>query len=149
MRAVLFLAVWLFSSAAAFADAQFDGNWLRKGVDASARIESSSSTTDADFGDAMLFIGYAGGFLAAHRQNNMTFAVVSMVVKDNPKQLSPDALKMARAFVPLITVPDNVSVPQIGAIIRKYLDANPNKWHEPANVVMLNALKKAFPTAAR
>jgi hypothetical protein len=152
MRALVVLAIWLLAAAHATAQTAnqppVDGNWLRKGIEAQARMEGGS-TKEEDFGDAMAFLGYASGFFAAHRQNNMMFAVLAMAEKSNPKTLTPEAMKLARAFVPLAFLPDNLSPAQASAILRKYLDDNPGKWHESAHLLMLNAFKQAFPVPAR
>jgi len=40
---------------------------------------------------------------------------------------------------------ENVTAAQICALVGKYLNENPGKWTLPANVLVTDALRKAFP----
>ncbi len=39
----------------------------------------------------------------------------------------------------------NVTVGQINAVVGKYLKENPEKWNQPAHLLVIEALQKAFP----
>ncbi len=38
-----------------------------------------------------------------------------------------------------------VTVAQVCAVVAKYLKENPEKWNQPAHLLVIEALKKAFP----
>ena len=40
---------------------------------------------------------------------------------------------------------ENVSVAQSVAVVEKYLKEFPEKWNQPAHILVIDALKKAFP----
>lgn len=42
-------------------------------------------------------------------------------------------------------IPTDTSIGQIGAIVSKYLKDHPEKWNEPASILVITALKEAFP----
>lgn len=44
-----------------------------------------------------------------------------------------------------ICSPENVTAGQLNAVVKKYLDANPEKWGLEANMLIYYALSKAFP----
>ncbi|GAA0221535.1 hypothetical protein GCM10009125_08290 [Castellaniella daejeonensis] len=41
--------------------------------------------------------------------------------------------------------PPNAKLGQLMGVVRKYLLANPEKWNQPAGLLVLEALKQAFP----
>lgn len=41
--------------------------------------------------------------------------------------------------------PENSSVRQLSTIVAQFLNANPARWAEPADVLVADALKKSFP----
>jgi hypothetical protein len=118
-----------------------DGAFLVKCLDAADKVERKQDTSSEEYGNSMLLIGMVTGVVAAHRQNNFFF---SLLTSPEAKQLSPDALRVASAFVPLLRLPAGFSMPQAFAILRKYLMANPGRWHESAPVLIEVALREAF-----
>ncbi len=45
----------------------------------------------------------------------------------------------------LLAIPENLQARQVCSIVGKYLKDNPEKWNLPANQLVFEALKKAFP----
>jgi len=45
----------------------------------------------------------------------------------------------------LYNTPDKVTQRQLAAVVSKYLKNNPEKWNEPAALLVMNALQEAFP----
>ncbi|WP_420920896.1 Rap1a/Tai family immunity protein [Aeromonas veronii] len=45
----------------------------------------------------------------------------------------------------LFCTPENVTAGQVTAVISKYMKANPELWNQPADAIIVEALKKAFP----
>jgi len=41
--------------------------------------------------------------------------------------------------------PSQITVGQIWAVVAKYLKDNPEKWSQPASLLVMEALRKAFP----
>jgi len=41
--------------------------------------------------------------------------------------------------------PENVTVGQTCSIVAKYLKEHPEKWNQPADILVIEALQKAFP----
>ncbi len=44
-----------------------------------------------------------------------------------------------------ICPPDNSTVRQLSTVVAQFLNANPVRWVEPADVLVADALKKSFP----
>lgn len=42
-------------------------------------------------------------------------------------------------------IPSQTTIRQSNAIVKKYLEANPEKWNEPGSMLIVEALSKAFP----
>lgn len=42
-------------------------------------------------------------------------------------------------------VPENVQLSQASAVVKKYLAENPRLWNEPAKLLVIKALKHAYP----
>jgi hypothetical protein len=45
----------------------------------------------------------------------------------------------------VISLPTNATAGQISAIVGKYLDDNPSEWSQSAHILVIRALKQAFP----
>jgi hypothetical protein len=44
-----------------------------------------------------------------------------------------------------ICPPENSTVRQLSTVVAQFLNANPTRWAEPADVLVADALKKSFP----
>lgn len=87
----------------------------------------------ADFVDA----GYCIGFFSAIIDYGMFHEEMnSFYSNENTK---------STAFRPLFCAPDKVTSGQASKIFIKYIDENPQKLHEPAFVIAIISLAKAFP----
>lgn len=68
--------------------------------------------------------------------------------KTQPKAAAPDEidtqLRITFALTPLLAIPDTLNPQQIVAILRKYLDSNPEKWDTNASLLITDALQQAF-----
>lgn len=89
------------------------------------KLESKQTTSKAEFRDSMAFVGYIDGTID-------TFAVFAVVNKGNPKY----------------RLPPGTSRTQLAAVISKYLRNHPEKWNNPAPIMVIDALIKSFPANA-
>ncbi len=153
MKALIGLVLCLLS-AASFAQQQpaIDGNWIKNSIDAYDRVNVTRNGTSDDVSDSLLFIYYVSGMLAVHRQNNLLASMFAFGL-DKAKKPQPNAaasaeidkqLRIAFAFTPLLAIPDTLTPQQIVAILRKYLNANPEKWGTNAPLLITNAFQEAF-----
>lgn len=55
-----------------------------------------------------------------------------------------DAIALSSEVQPYC-VPESGGSTQLTAVVRRYLETNPEKWHESAALVILRALTEAFP----
>lgn len=153
MKALFGLALWLLSSAC-FAQQQpaIDGNWIKSSIDAFDRVNVTRNGTSEDVSNSIMFISYVSGMLAVHRQNNLVASVFVAGLSKQKKQTRNAAasaeidkqIRAVFAFTPLLSIPDTLTPQQIVAILRKYLDANPEKWSTNAPLLITNALEAAF-----
>lgn len=147
MRRVILLFLLSLAPGLTFSQTKADGNWLMNGLAASERIKTRVSTDIAnDSGDALALMGFVNGYVAAHKQNNLLFAVLVSASESMPQAQRREMVKTASLFVPLLRLPDGATSDQLMAVTKKYLEANPSKWHEPANILLVNALTEAFPS---
>jgi hypothetical protein len=93
----------------------YDGNWLVKGWEEDQKITKSSS------GDRKLDFQTASAFLG-----------YVMGIADSLNGI-------------MWNLPKNATVKQILSVVGKYLEANPEKWNQAACVLVVEALKSAFP----
>lgn len=124
--------------------AKYDGFWLRNGLAASQRYFSTSQSSESDAIAALQLNGYITGFIQAHEMNNLTAA---LIVGTLPKPLSAGDEKKARmifAFTPLFGISEQITTEQAMAILRLYLEANPQKWQSGANLLINSALEEAI-----
>jgi hypothetical protein len=145
MKILFSLALFLLSSLC-FAQQQsaVNGNWIKSSIDAFDRVNVTRNGTSDDALQSLNLIHFVSGMLAVHRQNNLTASTFAAVLGEKKTQSTASAadqidqqLRIAFAFTPLLTTPDTLSPQQIVAILRKYLDANPEKWGT-------DALQQAF-----
>ena len=129
-----------------------DGNWIKKGIDAFDRVNVTRNGTDEDTLDSRVLISYVSGMLAVHRLNNLLASLV-IGASNQPsgkarreKQSANNAMhvRTALAFTPLLAIPDELTPQQIVAVLRKYLDAHPEKWGTNAPLLITEALEVAF-----
>lgn len=141
----MLIALLAFVTAPVWAQqTKYDGFWLRNGLAASQRYFSAEQSTQSDAIAALQLSGYITGFFQVHEMNNLT---ASLIVGTLPKPLSAADEKKARlifAFTPLLGLPEQITVEQAMAILRLYLEANPQKWQSGANILLTNALKDAI-----
>lgn len=123
-----------------------DGTWLKKGIDAFERVEArTSSSSEVDGQTASVVMAYVNGVLDVHLQNKVIFELLEKSAKANPSTVTPEGLKQASFFALLRKKPNDLSMHQTLAIVKKYLADNPQKWHEPASLLIFTALMEAFP----
>lgn len=147
---IVFCAVLATSSLAQTPTA--DGNWIKKGIDAFERVNTTRNGSNEDLLDSSALIYYVGGMVAVHRQNNLvTIIFLSAANKSNdpaavPKLSPTDEARVQgmMALTPLRKLPDNLSSQQLIAVLRKHLDKYPERWGQPAAVLVANALEEAF-----
>ena len=150
--AIIVFCAFLATSSVAQTSSQ-DGNWIKKGVDAFDRVNTTRNGSNEDLLDSVALISYVSGMLAVHRQNNFGAIILFSTVNKasdpagQPKLSPTDAASLGTmlAFTPLRKLPDNVSPQQLVAILRRYLDTYPEKWGQPAPTLITNALAEAFP----
>lgn len=151
---VFFVAIASFVSVSANAqnrEYSVDGLWLKKGAEAFLRIEDGTTKNIAkDSEQSSSFMHYIGGFLAVHRKNNvMTTVLVSGISDGRPfdklSKSQQEQVRIAFAFAPLFALPDNLSMPQLVAILLGYIGKHPEEWNLPAVVILQSALVEAFP----
>lgn len=143
------LRIWIVIVAALCGTAHgegSDGTWLKQGIDAFERVEArTSSLSDVDVLTATVVMAYVNGALDVHLQNKVIFELLEKSAKANPSTVTPEGLKLASLFAGLRKKPTNLSMHQTLAIVKKYLADNPQKWHEPASLLIFTALLEAFP----
>ena len=71
----LLLCVFSFGSMAQQQQA-FDGNWIKKSINAMDRVDVTRNGTTEDVMDSIGFLAYVGGILAVHRQNNLLASII-------------------------------------------------------------------------
>ena len=124
--------------------AKYDGFWLRNGLAASQRYFSTAQSTESDAVAALQLSGYLTGFMQVHEMNNLTAV---MMIGTLPKPLSAGDEKKARmvfALTPLLGLSEQLTVEQAMAILRLYLEANPQKWQSGSNLLLKSALEEAI-----
>lgn len=129
-----------------------NGNWIKDGIDAFDRVYVTRNGTNEDLEDSSMLISFVYGMIAVHRQNNLLATL--LITASSPsnsnksaKGMTPEAtarVKTALAFVPLFCIPDTVTPAQIVAVLRKYLESNPEQWNKNAPVLITDALKTSF-----
>lgn len=152
MKVILGLFLSAISFCCSAQPLAIDGNWIRNSINAFDRVNVTRNGTTDDTMDSIAFISYVGGILAVHRQNNlMASLLVSSLVEQKKASKSAATtieiekqMRVAFAFVPLLAIPENLSTQQVAAVLRKYLDANPEKWNLNAHILITDALKEAF-----
>jgi hypothetical protein len=129
-----------------------DGNWIKEGIDAFDRVHVTRNGTTEDLEDSSMLVSFVYGMIAVHRQNNLlaTLLIAASSPSNNninAKDMSPETLarvKTALAFVPLMAIPDTLTPAQIVAVLRKYLDSNPEQWNKNATFLITEAMKASF-----
>lgn len=132
--------------------AQYDGAWLKRGLDAAERVSARQNATADDIPEAMLAVGFFNGVVAAHNRNVLLASLIASTMgttRESEKRKSLSAVeeakvKTALAFAPLINLPKDVTNAQAYAIVNKYLAANPEKWNQNADTLIVDALSGAF-----
>lgn len=141
------------ASASSWAQAtKLDGAWLKRGLDAAERINAMQTSSEDDFAASMAAVSYINGVVSAHRDNSFKAKLIAAVALTNRdsegrKAFNPAeeaTIKTAMLFAPLRDLPDDVSRGQVFAIVNKYLSANPEKWNQSADSLIVDALSGAF-----
>lgn len=125
-----------------------DGTWMKDSIGAYERATVTKNSSDDDIFKGVALVSYISGVLSVHQQNNMTatLIVAASKVDGKGKRSTTDEarLRTAFSFVPLLSVPDNISTGQTIAILKKYLNENPEKWQLSAHLLIQDAFKEAF-----
>jgi hypothetical protein len=149
MKVCISLCLLLFTTCAMAQVVKRDGVWLKNGIDAYDRTFVLKNGSDQDVSDALILVAYVSGMLEVHRQNNLNAGLIAMGANSGRvrKMSEADAakVKIALFFAPLLKVPDDLSPPQVVAILRKYLSQNPAKWTEPAHELVTDAFVSEYP----
>lgn len=118
-----------------------------KGIEAFDRVEAKiSAPTSNDTVEATIVMSFVNGFLSVHDFNSMIYQSLEKASRATPPNtVTPEQLRLATLFAPLRNLPDGMTMRQTLAITKKYLANNPQKWHEPADFILLAALSEAFP----
>jgi Rap1a immunity proteins len=139
-----------------------DGSWLRKHIGEYRRFRDSREPISVeDTADAVLGIGYIRGVLdqleaavsRARMQVNFAHAAQETKTKIPPEALR-EMIASAGLFAPLwktdcFTDDKTTTTDQYVQIISSYLDAHPEKSSDPAHKIIEDALRAAFPAAAK
>lgn len=115
-----------------------DSEMLRQGLDAYERVNITKTPRKGDAGDAAAIVGFIGGVIAAHRDNN---AMAAMMTSD---ATTASTKKTVRLFAPLRNLPPNVSVEAIIFLTRKYMAEHPDRLNQSANGIITSALQAEF-----
>ena len=83
---------------------------------------------------------HAGQETAEHYWNCGAFGSYVLGVSD-----SFEILQVWEGFENYICIPDRVKVPQLKAVVRKFLEDNPADLEMPASALVLGALENTFP----
>ncbi len=152
-------ASFIFFSTLALAqsDEKLDGNWIKKGLDATNRVVVAGNSSDEDVIISLNLVYYVYGMLAVHRSNNVGPGLLAKAAQlSNEKKQQNDqpscndqAIRTALLFTPLIGLPDNITPQQIIAILEKYMKSHPEKWSLDASSLITDALVEAFPRSPR
>lgn len=152
---LLIAVVFCLSHDLSLADPQgaFDGHWLRSSINAYERVHVSRTGSAADLNDSAMFVGFLAGLLAAHAENNLKALIISADLVERRKtekniEVSHEIdneIRIVLALAPLFTSEFKPNLPQVVAILRKYLDDNPGKWSMGAAALITNAITSAFP----
>lgn len=151
-KVIGFVLCLLCSLSAAQQQAPLDGNWIKTSIEAYDRANIARTGSADDVTTSAIFLSYVGGMLAVHRQNNL---MASLVVTglDQQRKAARNAtaaveidkqMRVAFVFTPLLAIPDTLSSQQVIAIVREYLESNPEKWGTAAPVLITDALQSAF-----
>lgn len=123
-----------------------DGNWLKRMLDATDRVLVTNNGTQQDLLDSVTLQAYVSGMLTVHRQNNLEAVIAYKLLSQKKDKDQADlGIRVASRFAPLINIPDSLGPQQIVAILRKYLDAHPERWNSQASALITDALKDSYP----
>lgn len=128
-----------------------DGNDLKRAVSAYERVNiAKTSISRDDQDDCTMLLSYVGGMLAVHRSNNFHAMILFSMMKPKTgeqrmSEANEASFKTMLMFTPLLKIPDDLPADQVVAILKKFLDANPERWKEQAAPLIEDALKSAFP----
>ena len=126
------------------AQAQLDGSWLNRALQADARV-SAKTANNSDGLDAMYLSGYLAGVLSSQAGNTMQTVTIFSVVTNKTDEQSKTMSAVATLYSPLMLMPDTLRSDQIYTIIRNYLEKNPKRWNLSAQILVIDALKEAYP----
>lgn len=152
MKSIVGLVLWLLSTLCSAQQPEaLDGNWIKHSIDAYHRAYVSRNGTSQDISDSLVFMSFVSGMLAVHRQNNLTASLLSYGLTQQKGKVGAAAgaeidkqLRVAFVFTPLLALPEQLSPQQIVAILRRYMDTNPEKWGSGAPLLITEALQQAF-----
>jgi len=147
---LVFLAVWLsaiFTPLSAQERLQFpkDGNGLLDYCGNFVDLEDSKLSAAADEIKVGWCIGYVQASTAfiAHLKANLIVAAMAGVKLSGPEKSRPIVTNMADACTP-----ERASTLQLARVLVKWLRDHPERLHEQADFLALDALKSAFPCGA-
>lgn len=135
----------LLAFACAISGAQTrDGNWLVKNIRLVERVQQKQSTTEDEFRESMQMLFYCYGYVEALYFPGILAEVAIKIARDNPTPANRERARLAAGMTPLRAVPA-LPTQQLVAVLKKYLDAHPERWGEPASKLVASALSEAFP----
>ena len=153
LNAVILLI--LLSTLGVAQQVEFDGHWLKHGIDAYEHIRTRKASSQ-DHLDNQLFLGFIGGMLTAQRYNNIIASGViasarkrlgispdSHAPEDMRKVSEDDKVRTAMAFA-IPGIPKELPPQQLIQIIASYLQAHPDESKDLAPVIFSRALRDAF-----
>lgn len=158
--ASLSIVAFGFSFSSSFAEeAVRDGSWLKQGLSSCTKgIDNGKILPKATVDDAVRClpsISWVMGYVAAQWSNNSMFqnhqSFLLSAIQDaksrkneNDAMLFMSTLSIAKAYVPLYGIPNNLNSEQVITILLKYLNDHPEKWGDNAEDIVKNALRDAF-----
>lgn len=152
MKKLIALLLLALSTASWAQGSKLDGMWLKLGLEAGERIKARQHVSDEDFAHSMEVIGFINGVVSAHVSNNLKASLIAAAIStardsEGRKSFTSEEeakVRTALVFSPLRRFPENVSRGQVLAVVSKYLAANPERWNQPAEMLVVAALAQAF-----
>ena len=136
------------------------GTWLKVSIAAYNRMKepfnSASPVTLIETVDSAMVQGFVLGVwstLQNARQDAKIGVSVYTIVRNSAKENKNEKdfqryegiLQVCQSEANLFSPPDNLSIPQLMAIVEKYLNAHPEKWSDAPAIIVKSALIESFP----
>ena len=149
------MLVMLLSGLSVSQQVEFDGHWLKHGIDAHERVKAKKASPQ-DHLDNQLFLGLIGGMLAAQRYNNFLAGNVIVSARrrldvpsdshspEDTKKVSEDEKVRTAMIFAIPGIPKTLQPQEVVQVIDTYLQAHRNEWEDPAPVIFSKALRDSF-----